>query len=124
MAAVGLIVAAATGAAVWMLLALLVMLASLAGGAWYAMSMPQTHLDEFRQALHHGEILLMVDVSRDCVEEIQVLMERRHPEATIGGNGWSPGVPGISQTAEKLVFQQSAVRHRDVPPFIDHAGDR
>jgi len=95
LATVGLIAAAAAGAVVWMLLALLVMAVTVTGGAWFAMSIPPTHIDEFRQALEHGEILLLVDVSRDCVDEIQALMEVRHPEAVVGGNGWLPGVPGI-----------------------------
>jgi len=51
--------------------------------------------DEFHEALRHGELLLMVDVSRDCVEDVEELMRRRHPEAVAGGSGWTPDVFGV-----------------------------
>lgn len=57
--------------------------------------MPTTHLDEFHEALRHGELLLMVDVSRDCVEDVEELMRRRHPEAVNGGSGWTPDAFGV-----------------------------
>jgi hypothetical protein len=95
LAALGLVLALVYGQ-VWLaIVAAAIMIATVAGGAWFAMRVPHTHLDEFRQAIQHGEILLLVDVSRDCVEEIETLMERRHPEAVIGGNSWTPGVAGI-----------------------------
>jgi len=87
--------AVVAGSLLWSVLALAVMVITVAGGSWFAMRVPHTHLDEFRQAIRHGEILLMVDVSHDCVEEIEAMMEVRHPEAVIGGNGWLPGVPGV-----------------------------
>jgi hypothetical protein len=95
LAGLGLIVAAVLGSLLGVVAAAVVMLASFLGGAWFAMSVPNVHLDEFRTALQHGEILLMVDVSRDCVDDVEELMNRRHPEATVGGIGWTPGVFGI-----------------------------
>ena len=57
--------------------------------------MPTTHLDEFHEALRHSELLLMVDVSRDGVEDVEELMRRRHPEAVNGGSGWTPDALGV-----------------------------
>jgi hypothetical protein len=34
-------------------------------------------------------------VSRDCVESVEELMERVHPEVVPGGSSWTPGVMGI-----------------------------
>ena len=79
---------------VWMP-ALVVMLLSVGGGALFALRLPSVHLDEFRTALAHGEILLMVDVSRDCVESIEELMLRVHPAAVPGGSSWTPNAFGV-----------------------------
>lgn len=54
-----------------------------------AAKIPNAHLDEFRDALSHYEILLMVDVNKQRVAEIEREMELRHPEMRIGGVGWS-----------------------------------
>ncbi|MCK7580197.1 MAG: hypothetical protein MZV65_34070 [Chromatiales bacterium] len=43
----------------------------------------------------HGEILLMVDVSRACVESIEELMRRVHPAAVPGGSSWTPNAFGV-----------------------------
>lgn len=91
----GLVLAWVLGNSVGMLLAAAVMLASIAGGMLFALRMPTTHLDEFHEALRHGELLLMVDVSRDCVEDVEELMRRRHPEAVNGGSGWTPDAFGV-----------------------------
>ena len=53
------------------------------------------HLDAFHAALQHGELLLVVDVSRDCVEDVEELMRRRHPEAVTGGSAWTPDAFGV-----------------------------
>jgi len=50
---------------------------------------PDTHLDEFRGALSHSEVLLMVDVPRQRVAEIEEIVRQQHPEATLGGAGWT-----------------------------------
>jgi hypothetical protein len=51
--------------------------------------LPDVHLDEFRDALSHGEVLLMVDVPKARVAEIEDRVHRHHPEAAVGGVGWS-----------------------------------
>jgi len=94
-AAIGLIVAAVFGSLAGAVTALVVMLVSFLGGAWFATSVPNIHLDGFRTALQHGEILLMVDLSRECAEEVEELMRRRHPEALDSGSGWTPNAFGV-----------------------------
>lgn len=65
------------------------MLLTLVAGALFALRIPDTHLDEFRGVLSHGEVLLMVDVPKRQVAEIEELLYRRHPEVTPGGTGWT-----------------------------------
>lgn len=75
--------------------ALAAMIASFAGGAVFALLVPDTHLDEFRGVLAHGEILLMVDVPKQKVFDVEEIMHRRHPEVVLGGAGWAIGRFGI-----------------------------
>ena len=35
------------------------------------------------------------DASRDCMEDVEEMMRRRHPEAVAGGSGWTPDVFGV-----------------------------
>ncbi|MBT9595930.1 MAG: DUF1269 domain-containing protein [Vitreoscilla sp.] len=55
-------------------------------GGWAStligVSTPSVKLKPFEGDLEGGKILLMVDVPASRVEEIQGLLERRHPEAT------------------------------------------
>lgn len=90
-----LVLSAVFGSVIGMLLAAAVMIVSLVSGALFALRLPTTHLDEFREELRHGELLLMVDVSRDCVEDVEELMRRRHPEAVTGGSVWTPDAFGV-----------------------------
>jgi len=50
--------------------------------------LPNTHLDEFADAIHHGEILLMVDVEPKQIQAIEHRVRQRHPEAVTGGSSW------------------------------------
>lgn len=83
------IVALFNGAAVWSVLLLALMIATFTAGFLFTSRVPRVHLDEFRDALAHGEILLMLDVPRARVREIEDYMRRRHPEAVAGGVSWS-----------------------------------
>jgi hypothetical protein len=93
--AVGLLAALAWSSLVGVALSVILMLLTLAGGALFALRVPDTHLDEFRGVLSHGEVLLMVDVPKRRVAEIEELLYRRHPEATPGGVGWTIEALGI-----------------------------
>lgn len=85
----GLLAALYYGATAGAVAALAVMALTFVAGAWFAVRVPDVHLDEFRGALAHGEILLMVDVPKQKVFEVEEAVERNHPEAVAGGAGWT-----------------------------------
>ncbi len=66
-------------------------------GAWAAsmigISTPNTALKRFEAELGEGRVLLMVDVPKDRVEEIQELVHRSHPEAS--DHGLEPTIPAF-----------------------------
>jgi len=72
----------------WLLIPAAVMLASFAAGLVFAARIPNVHLSEFTDAIHHGELLLMVDVPVGRVSLVESLVHRHHPEAVAGGVGW------------------------------------
>ena len=75
------------GALLWALPPLLVMLASFLAGERFT-HLPDVQMAEFRDALRHGETLLMVDVPRERVTEIEHRVTGRHPEAVAVGTRW------------------------------------
>jgi hypothetical protein len=83
-----------SGLTAWLLLPLAIMLASFLAGLRFT-RLPNVHLDEFRDALSHGEILLMVDVPVARVADIENRVHRHHPEAAVGGVGWGTTVMNI-----------------------------
>ena len=91
----GLVLTVVSSNVIGMVLSVAVMIASVTGGALYALRMPVVHLEEFHEALRHGELLLMVDVPRDCVEDVEELMRRRHQEAVAGGSAWTLDAFGV-----------------------------
>lgn len=64
-------------------------------GAWMAtmigVDVPSTRLTMFEEAIKNGEFLMMVDVAKDRVEEIDDLVKKHHPEAEIKGT--EPAIP-------------------------------
>ncbi|MBV8123586.1 MAG: DUF1269 domain-containing protein [Burkholderiaceae bacterium] len=66
-------------------------------GAWLASmigsSVPSRRLQRFEAAMDAGAYLLMVDVPRTRVTEIELLLERTHPEAHF--EGMEPNVPAF-----------------------------
>ena len=93
--AVGLIASLAWSSLLGGTLSVALMMLTLAAGTLFALRVPYTHLDEFRGVLSHREVLLMVDVPKRRVAEIEELLYRRHPEATPGGVGWTIEALGI-----------------------------
>lgn len=94
-AAVGLAALLLTGAAWgWLLLPLAVMATTLFLGLRFS-SMPNVHVNDFREALAHGEILLMVDVPQSRVHEVETRIQHHHPEAVAGGSSWNLAALGI-----------------------------
>lgn len=72
----------------WLLLPLAVMLTTFLAGLEFTTHIPNVHVSEFSDAIHHREILLMVDVPVRQVARVEELVHRHHPEAVTGGVGW------------------------------------
>src|SRR3989344_2162675 len=66
-----------------------IMVLTLVVGAWFAVRVPDTRIREFRSALSHGEILLMVDAPKAKVFDVEEIIRLRHPEVVLGGAGWT-----------------------------------
>ncbi len=48
-------------------------------------SIGNRRIEQFQEAMERGEFLLMVDVPRDRVEEIEAIIKKHHPEAECEG---------------------------------------
>jgi len=83
-----------SGPTPWLWLPALIMAGTFLGGLYFT-RIPDTHLNEFRDALAHGEILLMIDVPGSRVAEIEDRVHKHHPEAAIGGVGWGTVAFGL-----------------------------
>jgi len=70
-------------------------LAAVVVGERFAVKIPHFHLSEMRVPFSHGEVILLVDVPRNRVHEIEQLVSRHHPEAGVGGVGWTVTAAGI-----------------------------
>ncbi|HEY4068657.1 MAG TPA: DUF1269 domain-containing protein [Burkholderiaceae bacterium] len=66
-------------------------------GAWTSsmigVSVPSHRLDRFERALEQGRLLLMADVPRSRVIEIEERLHALHPEASL--EGIEPGIPAF-----------------------------
>lgn len=78
----------------WLLVPMAVMATNFMIGLHFT-NIPNTHLGEFRDALAHGEILLIVDVPESRVAEVEQDIHHHHPEATVGGVGWGTQAFGL-----------------------------
>lgn len=86
------------GLTAWLWLPGLIMGVTFLGGLYFT-HVPDIHLTEFRDALDHGKILLMIDVPVAWVSRIENRVHRHHPEAMDGGISW--GTPDL---VYKLLF--------------------
>ena len=73
---------------------------SLAGagiGAWISgmigMDVPNSQIKKFTDAIEKGEVLMMVDIPKERVEEIEALVQQHHPDADMGGT--EPHIPAF-----------------------------
>jgi len=94
LATIGLLVAAAHGSVGWVIATLAVMIGSYSLGRWFAIKVPHTHLSDMRVPLAHGEVVLAVGVPKERVREVEQLVSRHHPEAEVGGVGWTSPILG------------------------------
>ena len=66
-------------------------------GAWTAtmigVDVPNTRLKRFEAAIERGELLMMIDVPKDRVEEIEKMIKLHHAEAEIRGT--EPTIPAF-----------------------------
>ena len=92
--AIFIILAFTTGANLWLFAPAIIMAANFLIGVRF-MRLPNTHLNEFRDALAHGEILLMVDVTEERVADVENLVHHHHPEAAVGGVSWGTHAFGL-----------------------------
>lgn len=80
----------------WGMAGILALLGGLLG-AWSAsmigVSTPSHRLRRFEGAIEQGQLLLMVDVPRSRVEEIEARLESLHPEAHL--EGVEPNIPAF-----------------------------
>jgi len=95
LALLAFIAALVEGAAAWAVAALLVMALTFLGGFLFTTYVPHVHLNEFRAALAHGEILLMIDVPTDKVKMVEDYILHHYPEAVAGGTSWSVEAFGL-----------------------------
>ncbi|MEN8130607.1 MAG: DUF1269 domain-containing protein [Pseudomonadota bacterium] len=74
---------------------LAIALAGAGVGAWLSsmigISLPNSCLKKFEDAIEQGEFLMVVDLPKERREEIDELVKQHHPEADIGGT--EPHVP-------------------------------
>jgi hypothetical protein len=78
----------------WLLLPSSVMAVNFIAGLNFS-NLPYTQLGEFRDALAHGEILLLVDVPENRTSAIEQSMHRHHPVAAVGGTVWGNEAFGL-----------------------------
>lgn len=69
-------------------IAVVVMFATFIGGVMFTRRIPSAHRFQFREALAHGEILLMLDVPLNRVREVEHFVHTHYPDAVTGGVGW------------------------------------
>lgn len=72
-----------------------VALACLAAGTYVTRHIPRSHISDFRNEMSHGEVLLLVDVPRWRIRQIERDMRTLHPEMQTGGVGWGIHALGI-----------------------------
>jgi len=71
------------------LLSLGVMIISFAVGYFFVRHIPRVHINEFKHAVSHNELLMMVDIPDDKVGFIENIIHRHHPAAVEGGSSWT-----------------------------------
>ena len=57
------------------------------------MDVTNSQIEKFEGAIEKGEVLMMVDIPKERVEEIEALVQQHHPEADMGGT--EPHIPAF-----------------------------
>ena len=88
LALLGLLIGVLSAATAWSLAMLALLIATLVLGILET-GLPNVGLEEQRDALRHGEVLLLVDVPQTHVADVETFLHSRHPAATLGGVSWT-----------------------------------
>jgi hypothetical protein len=74
---------------------LAIALAGAGAGAWFSSmvgaSIPNSRIKEFEKAVEQGEVLMLVDVPKAKVEQIEEMVKSHHPDAEVEGT--EPTIP-------------------------------
>jgi len=54
---------------------------------------PNSQIEKFESAIEAGEILMMVDVPKELVGDIETMVHSHHPQAEMGGT--EPHIPAF-----------------------------
>ena len=84
-----LIYSVVAGSLLYSIISLSIMLMSFIAGDFYARYIPHAHISDFKNAIQHNEILIMVDVPKYRVAEIENCVHKHHPAAIEGGSSLS-----------------------------------
>lgn len=87
-AGMGLLLTLLLGAPLWALLMAGLMIGTLVLGVLET-DLPDMGIAGLRDALRHGEVLLLVDVPEQRVAELENYIRGRHPEVALGGVSWT-----------------------------------
>ena len=66
-----------------------VMIVSFAAGNFFTGNIPNAHVSQFQNAINHREILLLVDVPKQKLHQVEMSIQKNHPEAVVAGVGWT-----------------------------------
>jgi hypothetical protein len=89
-----LAIAGAAGNLAWVTAMAVLMAASFLFGLALT-RLPHTHLSDLKEALARGEIVLMADLPKERLAELEGLIHHRHPESAVGGVSWSHPAWGL-----------------------------
>lgn len=88
LALLGLLIGVLTAATVWSLVMIALLIATLVLGILET-GLPNAGLDELRDALRHGEVLMLVDVPQSRVADVETFLHSRHPAVALAGVSWT-----------------------------------
>lgn len=70
---------------------LALMVSCYVAGNFFATHIPNAHLSQFQNAIAHREVLLLVDVPKKSLHQVETAIHKHHPEVVVGGVGWTVG---------------------------------
>ena len=62
-------------------------------GGMIGVDVENSQVKKFKSAIDEGKILVLVDIAKDRVDEIEVLVKKHHPDADFGGT--EPHIPAF-----------------------------